>query len=509
MRLRKLLIIDGYTDEPAGLGVPPYLDIYPREAYGAMKLADKSNEVKYLTIDSVRRDWQTYARLSAWADLVLVIAGALVPGRYLGGTPLRDPNELEHLKSLSKAPLALAGPAASFGLGGLGGTKTKKVEVDYLVRGRVSHWVYSAARYGIEKAEDVMWIEDYRLVNDALIKGSEIVLQHPNFKWGNLVAEIETYSGCARSVSGGCSFCITHLKGRPVARSAKEIVKEVEALYLRGVRAFRLGRQSDLLVYGSPDLGLEEWPRPSKNSLEKLFYGIRSVAPSLITLHIDNVNPGTISRWPEESKEALKVIVSYHTPGDVAALGIESADPRVVKINNLKVDMEGALEAVRVVNEVGAQRGWNGLPHMLPGINFIAGLPGESKETWKYNEELLRRIEEEGLMVRRINIRKLSLIPGTHAARLLKRVSVAKGYERFRKFAMEWQERMMKKILPKGTIISNLVVEKVTKGVSYARQPASYPVTVEIPGKIEPGTWLRVRVKKHHSRSVVAEAIWR
>jgi len=50
----RVVLIDGYTDEPAGLGVPPYLGIYPRYAYGAVKKARKDAQVFYLTIDDLR-----------------------------------------------------------------------------------------------------------------------------------------------------------------------------------------------------------------------------------------------------------------------------------------------------------------------------------------------------------------------------------------------------------------------------------------------------------------------
>ena len=45
-----LTILDCYTDEPAGLGVPPYLGTYPRYLYG--QLADESPT--YITIDDLR-----------------------------------------------------------------------------------------------------------------------------------------------------------------------------------------------------------------------------------------------------------------------------------------------------------------------------------------------------------------------------------------------------------------------------------------------------------------------
>ncbi len=506
MKVRRLLIVDGYTDEPAGLGVPPYLDVYPREAYGAMKMVSKDNKVYYFTIDEVRKNFEKYVEKAKEVDLILVIAGALVPGKYLGGEPLRDPEELMMLKRFIDKPVALAGPAASLGLGGIGGSRTVDVSVDYKIKGRLSYWVYQAAKEGIEMAEDT-YDFDYSFVSRALTLGAEVILQHPNLTLGNLVIELETFKGCPRRISGGCSFCLDVLKGSVKQRSAEDVVREVEALYSFGARSFRLGRQSDILVYGSDEIDREEWPRPKPEALERLMKGIRYVAPSLMTLHIDNVNPGTVVRWPKESEKALKVIVRYHTPGDVAALGIESVDPKVVKINNLKVNLEEALEAVRIINKVGRVRGWNGLPHLLPGLNFIAGLPGESKRTWELNEELLKRIEEEGLLVRRVNVRKLSIIEGTRVSKMVKRVKVAKGYESFRRFVMEWQRRMLAKVVPKGTILYNVMVEKVEGSVSYARYPGSYPLTVEIPMPLPVGKWLRVKVKRHHARSVVAEAI--
>ncbi|ALU12059.1 radical SAM protein [Ignicoccus islandicus DSM 13165] len=509
MKLRRLLIVDGYTDEPAGLGVPPYLDVYSREVYGAMKLADKYSTVYYLTIDQVRSNRSLFVELSGKVDLTLVVAGALVPGRYLGGEPLRDVEELRLLKLWSNSPIALGGPITTYGIGGIGGKRTEIIDEDFIIiRGDLAPWFYQAAKYGIDRISSLDPRESYYLRSKALIRGTEIVLQHPNMNIGNLTLEIETYRGCARWVSGGCSFCIDPQYGKPLVRPIYDIVKEVENAYKLGVRNFRLGRQSDILVYGSPELGVNEWPKPNIRLLTQLFNGIRNVAPSLITLHIDNVNPRTIYEWPDLSRRALKTIVEYHTPGDVAALGIESVDPKVVKLNNLKVDIDQAIFAIEVINEIGRKRGWNGLPHLLPGINFIAGLPGESKETWEFNKELLRRIERKGLLVRRVNLRKLSIIEGTKVSYMIKKPRIAKGYESFRKYVLKWQEEMLRKVVPIGTKLVNVVIEKVERGVSYGRQPGSYPITVEIPQELEKYSWISVEVKRHHSRSVLAEIVW-
>ncbi len=162
--------------------------------------------------------------------------------------------------------------------------------------------------------------------------GSRIVTQHPNYG-RNLIIELETYKSCPRYISGGCSFCATVRYGPVKYRDAKAIVAEVEALYSIGVRHFRLGRQADFYTYMAHDTGKLEFPRPNPGAIEELLVGIRNVAPELETLHIDNVNPGTIYHWPRESIEVTKILMKYHTPGDVAAMGIETADPRVVKLN--------------------------------------------------------------------------------------------------------------------------------------------------------------------------------
>ena len=50
-------ILDCYTDEASGLGVPPYLGTYPRYWYG--KLRKEGYTVSYLTIDDLRL-WKKY-----------------------------------------------------------------------------------------------------------------------------------------------------------------------------------------------------------------------------------------------------------------------------------------------------------------------------------------------------------------------------------------------------------------------------------------------------------------
>jgi len=103
------LVMDGYVDEPACFGVPPYISPYVRYAFGALSLAGM--EVAYLTCDA----WRRTPREDLWrrADLLVVISGLTVPGRYRGGSPLTL-RELEALAALPRSgPLVLGGTHSS------------------------------------------------------------------------------------------------------------------------------------------------------------------------------------------------------------------------------------------------------------------------------------------------------------------------------------------------------------------------------------------------------------
>lgn len=505
LRPRRVFILDGYNDEPGGLGVPPYIDVYPRYIAGALWSVDKGIRIDYYTVDEVRRDTGLLARASGY-DMVVFIAGVVVPGRYIGARPI-EARELVEWSRIIRGPLkVLVGPAARWGMRGAGGPvgprEFRRSGIDVLVIGDVEEYFTDAALYGVEKADPYRVREDYRLVDRIAPRGAGIIRQHPNHG-RNLVVEIETYRGCTRWVSGGCSFCIEPLRGRPIQRDPRSIVEEVQALYWAGARNFRLGRQADILVYGSRGLGVEEWPKPDPGALERLFKGIRGAAPGLHTLHIDNVNPGTIARHPQESLRALKVIVEYHTPGDVAAMGLETADDRVSRINNLNTTAEESMFAIEVVNRVGGMRGYNGLPELLPGINFILGLPGETKETYRLNREFLEAILEKGLMVRRVNIRRILPLPTTRASRM--KPGVKPRNEAVAKSFIYWvrnrfDREMLRRITPPGTILTGLWVEECIDGACYARQPGSYPLINYIPCNIDPATYIpRVRVTGVHS----------
>ena len=515
----RVLIVDGYNDEPGGLGVPPYIDVYPRYIAGSFWLANKSSRVDYVTVDSFRKGLRAWLARAPGYDVIVFVAGVVVPGRYIGGEPARPGELVEWARLLSPSVplLVLAGPAARWGMGLEGGKPAyppaafKKAGFHVLVTGDVEEYFYELAMYGPERASPWRVRRDYSLVDKVAVLGARVVRQHPNYG-RNLIVELETYRGCARWVSGGCSFCVEPLRGRPIQRDARAIAEEVEALYRWGARGFRLGRQADILVYGSRRLGEEEWPEPDPSALRRLFKGVRAAAPNLGVLHIDNVNPGTIARHPRASVEALKVIVEYHTPGDVAAMGLETADERVARLNNLNTTPEEALAAVEAVNKVGGSRGWNGLPHLLPGLNFILGLPGETAETYRLNREFLEEVMRRGLAVRRVNIRRLLPLPSTRVWRM--KHGVSPRLEPKARAFVRWVRRvfdveMLRRVAPPGTVLRGLWVEECAPGLCYARQPGSYPLTVAVKGRLVPGSYVDEVVVEgvHSGRSVLGRVL--
>lgn len=507
----RALIIDGYTDEPAGLGVPPYIDVYPRYVAGAIWTADKGAEVRYVTVDYARENLDRVMRYAASCDLVVFLTGVVVPGKYLGGEPIRLEELIRWPALIEGAIKVLGGPVARYGYGVVGGRVAVppsefEAYYDLVVRGDVEIVVYNLVKEGlrVEAVSPYELREGYELVDEFARRGARIVEQHPNHGW-NLIAEIETYRGCPRWLVGGCSFCIEPRYGRVVFRSVEGIAREVEALYSHGVKCFRLGRQADFLAYMAEGVNEVEFPRPSPKRIEELLRSIRLAAPGLEVLHIDNVNPGTVAYHEEEAREALKVLVKYHTPGDVAAMGIESADPRVVKENNLGVMPEDSLKAIRIVNEVGARRGWNGMPELLPGINFVLGLKGETRETYRLNLEFLREVLREGLLVRRVNIRQVLVLPHTPMWHVGDRI-IARHKKYFMSFKKrvreEFDKPMLRRVVPRGTVLKALYVEAHEGKYSLARQVGSYPLLVYVTERLRLRERLDVVVVEHGYRSV-------
>ena len=191
------------------------------------------------------------------------------------------------------------------------------------------------------------------------------------------------------------------------------------------------------------------------------------------------------------------MLAKYGTPGNIAAFGLETADPAVHEKNNLNVTGDECLHAVRILNEEGGHRGWNGLPHVLPGINFLFGLWGESKATYDHNRRWLERLVAEGLLVRRINIRKVSADqPGmgrTHES----------SYVRFKAWVREQIDRpMLRRIAPEGAVLRDVYLEARDGHVTFGRQVGTYALLTGLPYDAPLERFVDVRVTSHGHRSL-------
>ena len=436
-----------------------------------------------------------------------------VPGRYLSGLPI-SPNEVfELVKNIGDPIKILCGPAAKYGFGTFGGKKTKDIQefnenFDLIIKGDAEIVIQDLLKNKckINLVDNSKCRKNSEEVKEIAVKGAKIISQHPGFP-NYLISEIETYRGCSRSIVGGCSFCSEPSKGSPDFRSIKSIIDEIQKLYSIGLRHIRIGNQPCIFSYMAFDAKTEEFPRPNPEALEKLFSGIRASAPQLKTLHIDNANPGIIARYPKECEKIGKTIIKYHTSGDVAAFGMESADPDVIKNNNLKATADEVYEAIKLINKIGSKRGDNGLPELLPGLNFLFGLKGETKKTFKMNFEFLNKIVDDGLLIRRINIRQVIPIPHTviYDDAGKKIIKHKKEFQQFKRKVKENIERpLLKKLIPPGTILKDIYSELYIGKLTFGRQLGSYPLLVGIPGEIALNKFVNVKIVDYGFRSVTA-----
>lgn len=516
-------IIDGYTDEPAGLGVPPYLGIYPRYAYGAIKKARNDAEVFYLTIDDLRAtfigengiatknktpNFQKTRQILEKAQVMIYLGGLHTPGKYLSAVPSRVEEVAKFLKPFQGVKI-LGGPAF-MGSAHQGGTKITSRELmlaqevfDHIVYGDLEAFLHDFFRDPREA--DLFRFRTYDELRDYALLGAEVVKQFPDFP-DFVIVEIETQRGCPKAMGiGGCSFCTEPVRYRTVEdRPVNDIVKEVEILYNFGVRHFRVGRQSCIFSYMAKPNG--RVPIPNPEAVEKLFRGIRSVAPDLKTLHVDNANPAVIANYPEESTRIAKALVEYGTPGNVVAFGLENADPRVAKLNNLNATPEETYEAVKLLNEIGGKRGYNGMPWLLPGINVIFGLPGETKKSYELTFQFLKRLLDDGLMVRRINIRQVVVFPGTPLWHMRNKVKTEKHKKLIQHYKYKIRHEidlpMLKRVVPVGTVLRDVRAEVYDNGLTYGRQIGSYPLIVGIPKEVELNRFYDVVIVGHGFRSI-------
>jgi radical SAM superfamily enzyme with C-terminal helix-hairpin-helix motif len=515
------IILDCYTDEPAGLGVPPYIGTYSRYLYG--KLKSEESDVYYLTIDDIRlflkfankkpetklhektnikihnttKNSSKIKKIFESSDELYVVLGVHVPGKYLTAVPgtIHEINTL--LKELLKKVVyrgkkILTGPAATeFGTRLEGGKFAEKQDVS----------LFDEVNPEIVKTYDE--IAKYSVV------GAEIIEQIVNKEgWNYVIAEIETARGCGKGVA--CSFCTEPLKNKLEFRKVKDIIDEVKELNDNGVKYFRLGKQSDFFAWNTEDI-------------KKILSEIRKKC-NIEVLHIDNIDPA------KADEEKIKLVIKYCTPGNIAAMGVESFDAEVVKKNNLNSNPETTMRAIKLINKYGASCGdekdkdYNGMQKFLPGLNLILGLIDESKKTHEHNMKYLQEILDSNLLLRRINIRQVAIFPGTQLDEEAGNKFLRKNKRYYWKWRNEIRQRidnaMLQKLVPKETVLKKCIAEIYDGKTTFLRQIGTYPLIVGVKastedkskgirkdGRLELGKFYNIKVKGYMLRSIVGEVV--
>ena len=497
------LIIDGYEDEPAAFGVPPYVGFHIRYICGVLE--EKGINYEYCPIDSYRINPPSLENRLG----VVILAGAIVPGKYLRGTPisLRETKEVIS-ETPGDTPILCGG---------------------WAIRGW-RHQGWSPLRRNLFLAlQDTDATLDYFLSNNEWKHQrrtaeqwtawahagarSKAVTHNPDLD-GPLTYEVEVYQGCVR-YKRGCKFCIEPKKGVPIWRSPEDIIQEVSIAHDMGVEHVRLGGMTDTYTYMAEGVVEMEYPRPNPEPIAKLLHGLRD-DERLGILHTDNGNPSIIAEHLEEAEEITKTLVETLSDGAVLSFGLESADPRVHEANWLNCDSKQLKSAISLINKHGRVRGERGLPKLLPGLNFIAGLNGETSQTYDINLNLLNELKDEGHMIRRVNIRQVE----------------GEGFQEiddadFKSFKTtvrdEFDGPLLEEMLPTGTILNDVwweAHEGRTRlprhlepearssdvhgkaGITFGRQIGAYPILVGMNYMAPLETYSNIMVTGHGARSI-------
>ena len=214
-------------------------------------------------------------------------------------------------------------------------------------------------------------------------------------------------------------------------------------------------------------------------------------------------------------------MVETLSDGAVLSFGLESADPSVHEANWLNCDPGQLKSAIQLINKYGKERGARGLPKLLPGLNFIAGLNGESRESYSMNMDLLTDLRSEGLLLRRINIRQ---VEGEGFQEI--------PHDTFHEFKAQVRETidrpLLKELFPLGQRLSEvhwethdgrtrLPIHQTSThtdesvhgnpGLTFGRQIGAYPILIGVPYHIPLDTSSDILVTGHGARSITGVEI--
>src|SRR3989442_11074297 len=259
----KVVILDGYVDEPSNFGVPPYISPYPRYVTGAVRDPGRSSE--YWTGAQVRSGHPL------GGDLLVLISGPIVPGKYLRSLPISEREIVRHASAFD-GPRVFGGPLARFRYY----DETLVEPFDWIALRDIDTAVYDQLTTG-------EWTNRDRTMEEWdhwAVLGADVGRSHPDFP-DPLTVELDTSKGCVRYLNKGCSFCIEPMYGKPKFRPVAGVLREVRRLAELGAVNFRLGGQADFFSYQAIGLGPSPPPETNVPAIREHPEGIRTAPPSL------------------------------------------------------------------------------------------------------------------------------------------------------------------------------------------------------------------------------------
>ena len=133
----------------------------------------------------------------------------------------------------------------------------------------------------------------------------------------------------------------------------------------------------------------------------------------------------------------------------------------------------------------------------------------ESKKTNEENMKWLKRIYDEGLMLRRINIRQAAVFEGTMLYENSKEHYLFKNKKYYWKWRNEIRQKidwpMLKRIAPAGTVFTDCYAEIYDGNTTFCRQFGTYPLIVGVKGRLELKKFYDLEITRHMLRSLVGK----
>jgi len=192
------------------------------------------------------------------------------------------------------------------------------------------------------------------------------------------VSHIELSRGCPY----GCTFCQTPriLGGKARHRSVKKVVHWIKEAQRGGYRYARFVTPN-AFAYGSPDgktLNLE--------ALEHLLSEVNQI------LGREGVYFGSFPSEvrPENVTEEAVALVTKYAVNDNLVFGVQTCSPRMLRALRRGHTVEDVYRATEITARAG----------LTPILQFIFGLPGETKEDLQLTFQAIRELTARGAVIR-------------------------------------------------------------------------------------------------------------